>query len=255
MKEFLGRWMTPNYSAHGAQLDNINAMVHWLMLVLFVIWGALFVYMLFRFSAKRNPRAVYHGTKSHISTYGEVGVLVVEVILLVGFSIPAWSRWMTPPLQSTNNLEIRVVAEQFAWNIHYPGPDGKFARTDVKMVTASNPMGIDPSDPNAKDDVSSLNQLHLEVNRPVRLSITSKDVIHSFGLPVMRVKQDATPGMISPVHFTPVRANNGEKWEIACAQLCGLGHYRMRGELFVHSQQDFQKWISTQPSAISNISQ
>jgi len=123
------------------------------------------------------------------------------------------------------------------------------------MVTASNPLGIDPSDPNAKDDVSSLNQLHLEVNRPVRLSITSKDVIHSFSLPVMRVKQDATPGMISPVHFTPVRANNGEQWEIACAQLCGLGHYRMRGQLFVDSQQDFQQWLSSEPTAISNISE
>src|SRR5688500_4824514 len=129
MKEFLAKYMPPDYSAHGAELDAINAYVHWLMLILFVVWGALFAYMLWRFRASRNARANYHGTKSHLSTYGEVGVAVIEVILLVGFSIPAWYRWTQRPPLDSNPLEIRVVAEQFAWNVHYPGPDNVFGKT------------------------------------------------------------------------------------------------------------------------------
>ena len=249
MREFLAQWMPPDYSAHGAELDKINAYVHWLMLILFVVWGLLFAYMLVRFRASQNKKASYHGLQSHVTTWGEGAVVVLEVILLVGFSIPAWSRWTTTPTKAQNPMEIRVVGEQFAWNIHYPGKDGIFGRTDVKLVSSSNPLGIDASDPNAKDDVATINQLHLEVNRPIIIQITSKDVIHSFSLPVMRVKQDATPGMTVPVHFTATKAiPEGETWEIGCAQLCGLGHYRMKGMFFVHDRANLDKWLAEQPT-------
>jgi cytochrome c oxidase subunit II len=254
MKEFLAQYMPPDYSKHGPELDALNANVHWLMLVLFVIWGLLFLYMLRRFRAGRNPKASYHGTRSHLSTYAEAGVAVVEVILLVGFSIPMWSRWTRTPEPKQNPLEVRLVAEQFAWNIHYPGPDGVFGKSNVKLVSASNPLGLDPADPHAKDDVTTLNQLHLEVNRPVILRITSKDVIHSVFLPYMRVKQDAIPGMQIPVHFTPVRTSGAEMWEVACAQLCGLGHYRMKGQYLVHSGAEFDKWMKEQVPFVSTIS-
>ena len=105
-----------------------------------------------------------------------------------------------------------------------------------------------------KDDITTLNQLHLEVNRPVLIRITSKDVIHSFSLPYMRVKQDAVPGMEVPVHFTPIKVSGKETWEIACAQLCGLGHYRMRGQYEVQTKADFDKWMAEQVPLISQIS-
>jgi len=243
MKEFLAQYMPTDASAHGPQLDSLNAMVHWLMVVLFVGWALYFLYVLYRFRASRHPEASYTGAKSHFSSYAEAGVAIVEVILLVGFSIPAWSRWVSPPPPGANPLEIRVVAQQFAWNIHYPGPDGRFGRTEESLVSASNPIGLDRTDPNAKDDITTINQLHLEVNRPVEIRLSSLDVIHSFFLPVMRVKQDAIPGMEIPVRFTPVKTNGEETWEIACAQLCGLGHYRMRGMLTVDSKEDFEAWM------------
>jgi cytochrome c oxidase subunit II len=254
MREWLGYYMPPDYSAHGGALDQLQANVHWLMLILFVGWGLLFAYMLMRFRASKHPKAVYHGTHSHISTYAEAGIAVVEVILLVGFSIPLWYRWTKPPTPDKNPLELRVVGEQFAWNIHYPGPDGVFGKADVNHVTSSNPLGLDPADPNAKDDVATLNQMHLEVNRPVIIRLSSKDVIHSFFLPYMRVKQDATPGMEVPVHFTAVKTSGTETWEIACAQLCGLGHYRMKGQYQVHSKADFEKWMREQVPVVSQIS-
>jgi len=210
-----------------------------------VIWGALFLFMLVRFRASRNPRANYHGTRSHLSTYAEAGVAVIEVILLVGFSIPAWYRWTKRPPPETNPLEVRAVGEQFAWNFHYPGGDNVFGKSEAKLVSPTNPLGLDPNDPNGKDDVATVNDLRLEVNRPVVIRIASKDVIHSFYLPVMRVKQDATPGMETPIHFTPVRVSTAnDVWEIGCAQLCGLGHYRMKGKFEVHSKEDFAKWMS-----------
>ncbi len=254
MEKLLAQWMPVDASEHGRELDRLIGVVHWLMLILFVVWSLYFLYVLWRFNARRSPKASYHGAQTHVSTYAEAGVALVEVVLLVGFSIPAWYRWTKPPGQEKNPLEIRVVGEQFAWNVQYPGADGIFGRRDVKLVTSSNPLGLDLTDPHAKDDIVTLNQLHLEQDRDTVIHVTSKDVIHSFKLPVMRAEQDAIPGVEIKIHFKPIKNNdNGDKWEIACAQLCGLGHYRMRGEIHVHKKSDFDKWLSTEPKAASSI--
>jgi cytochrome c oxidase subunit 2 len=256
MKDWLGYYMPPDYSAHGAELDALSAYVHWLMLALFIGWGLLFTFMLLRFRAAKHPKAVYHGTKSHASKYAEFAVFAIECVLLFGISIPAWSRWTTRPTGAQKAMEIRVVAEQFAWNVHYPGADGVFGKTDVNHVSSDNPLGLDVTDPHAKDDIATLNDLRLQVKRPVVIQLTSKDVIHSFSLPYMRVKQDSIPGMQVPVHFTPVKTTaEKQKWEIACAQLCGLGHYRMKGFFQVHTKADFDAWMSAQTPVAASISQ
>jgi cytochrome c oxidase subunit II len=151
---------------------------------------------------------------------------------------------------------VQVTGEQFAWNIHYAGPDGKFGRTDVKLLDLqSNPLGLDREDPAAKDDVTTLNQLYLPVNKPVVVRLRSKDVIHAFGVPEFRVKQDAIPGLTIPIWFVPntttaeMRAKTGKpefQYEIACAQLCGLGHARMRGFVTVQTAEEFQTWLDEQ---------
>ena len=123
------------------------------------------------------------------------------------------------------------------------GSRRKFGRTDIKFVSADNPLGLDRTDPAGKDDVTTINQLNLPVDRPVLVHLSSKDVIHSFGLYEMRVKQDAIPGLQIPVWFVPNRIGD---YEIACSQLCGLGHFRMRGFVTVQSQADFSKWFDEQ---------
>ena len=139
-------------------------------------------------------------------------------------------------------LTIRVVGQQFAWNIHYPGADGVFGATSVDLVDAEgNPLGVDRNDVFAKDDVTTVNQLHIPVDTPIRIELRSFDVVHSFSLPEMRVKQDAIPGMTIPLSFT---ATESGEWEIACAQLCGLGHYRMRGFFTVHDRGGFDAWMA-----------
>ncbi|HKB13725.1 MAG TPA: hypothetical protein VKD69_23820 [Vicinamibacterales bacterium] len=230
-------------SAHAAEIDQMTSLVHWLMAILFVGWGAFFVFVLFRFRKGANPTASYTGAKGKISKGLEVAVAVIEVILLVFYAIPAWAKRVKAFPTEKEALVVRVIGHQFAWEIHYPGPDGKFGRTDASLVSAENLIGIDRRDPDAKDDVVTSNQLNLPVDRTVLVHLSSQDVIHSFGLYEMRVKQDAIPGMSIPVWFIPTRIG---EYEIACSQLCGLGHFRMRGFVTVQSAADYQKWMNDQ---------
>jgi cytochrome c oxidase subunit 2 len=218
-------------------------LVHWLMIILLFIWSPFFIYTLIRFRKSRNPRANYYGTKSRLSSYLEVGVVASEAVLLLGFAFPIWSSLKNEFPSEKNTVVVHVVAEQFAWNIHYPGPDGIFGKRDINLVDPeTNPLGLDISDPNSKDDLTTINELHLPVGKSAIIHLSSKDVIHSFGLPVMRIKQDIIPGMSIPVWFKPTRTG---EFEIACAQLCGLGHYRMRGYLTIHTPEDYDEWFRT----------
>jgi cytochrome c oxidase subunit 2 len=230
-------------SAHAGEIDQMIALTHWLMLILFVGWGVYFVFVLFRFRRGANPKASYAGAKGKISKGTEVAVAIVEVLLLVFYAIPAWAKRVRAFPSENEAVVVRVVSEQFAWNVHYPGPDGRFGRTDIKLVSADNPLGLDRTDAAAKDDVTTINQLNLPVDRPVLVHLSTKDVIHSFGLFEMRVKQDAIPGMQIPVWFIPNRVG---QYEIACSQLCGLGHFRMRGFVTIQSAADYQKWFDDQ---------
>ena len=260
MTEWLG--LPALASANGGQIDALIGWTHVFMLVLFFGWGGFFAYTLVRFRRSRHPVANYSGAKTHTSSYLEGGVALVEAILLFAFSIPLWAARVNHVPSESEALVVEVTAEQFAWNVHYAGPDGKFGRTDIKLLDLQeNPLGIDRDDPAAKDDVTTLNQLYLPVNRPIVVRLRSKDVIHSFNIPEFRVKQDAVPGFTIPVWFVPsvttaeMRARTGNpefQYEIACAQLCGLGHYRMRGFITVLSTEEFQKWMSEQTSAAAD---
>ncbi len=300
-----------NAAEHGGRIDLLIGLLHVLMIVLFVGWGLFFLYTVFRFRRRAHPKADHDGVKSHASSYLEAVVALTEVALLVGLSIPFWSWKVNAAVTETpDTVKVRVIAQQFAWNIHYPGPDGKFGRTDIKLVNEqTNPIGLDrKGDPAAKDDIVTINQLHVPVNTPVICEVSTKDVIHSFSLPVMRVKQDTIPGMSIPVSFvatktsdqireelaktiplpakqkleglvamqdyngpdgkaivkkgrgvtdavakrlveagiTEVRVGPRVAAEIACAQLCGLGHYRMKGFLTIHEKSAYQAWLAEQ---------
>jgi cytochrome c oxidase subunit 2 len=251
MTEWLG--LPPLAAAHGGQIDNMIGLIHIFMLILFVGWGGFFLYAIVRFRQSRNPVADYKGVTSHRSTYLEVGVAVVEAVLLIGFAIPLWAARVDNLPPENEALLVQVTGEQFAWNVHYAGPDQVFGRTDVKLLDLqSNPLGLDRSDPAAKDDVTTVNQFYMPVNRPVIVRLRSKDVIHSFGVPELRVKQDAIPGLTIPIWFIPTvttaemrtRTGNAEfQYEIACAQLCGIGHARMRGFVTVQTAEEFQAWM------------
>ena len=143
----------------------MTVLTHWLMAILFVGWGAFFIYTLIRFRQGANPKASYTGVKSHSASYIEWAVAFVELVLIVAFAIPAWAARVDAFPRENEATVVRVVAEQFAWNVHYPGADGQFGRTDIKLVAADNPLGLDRTDPAAKDDFNSVNQLALPVRQ------------------------------------------------------------------------------------------
>jgi cytochrome c oxidase subunit 2 len=173
---------------------------------------------------------------------------------LFGTSIPFWSKQVEQLPTSADTLTINVSAEQFVWRFQYPGADGKFGKKDFKQLDKdSNPLGIDKADPNGKDDVVNMGEMFLPVNRPVVVRISAKDVIHSFGVPSMRLKQDAIPGLVVPISFTPTVTtaamreqlkNDKFEYEIACSQLCGIGHSKMRGRITVLDQDAYEKKLS-----------
>jgi len=240
MEKLYGWGLPFNASAHGAPIDLLIHVIHVAMFILGISWAIYLIIALVKFRSRPGHKATYKPNHFKTPTYIEVAIVIFEAVLLVGFSFPVIQQVQQHFPDKTKALEVRVIAEQFAWNIHYPGPDGQFGRTDIKLITATNLIGLDRSDTEAKDDITTINQLHIPVNKPVIAHLSSKDVIHSFFLPVMRVKQDVIPGQEIPIWF---EANKTGEFEIACAQLCGLGHYRMRGFFTVETEDEFQAWL------------
>ncbi len=239
INEFLG--MPPNNaSSHGYQIDHILEFCHWFMGALFVGWSAFFIYVLIRFRKRRQPGADHLGVRSGISTHLEFSVVLIEAVLLLGFAIPLWAKRVNQFPPGKDALLVHVVAQQFSFNYHLPGPDGQFGRRDISFESNSNPLGLDPNDPAGKDDIVTTGELHVPVNRPVVAELSSKDVIHDFFLPSMRIAGDAIPGSLIPVWFTPIKTGTDE---IICGQLCGLGHYGMKGTLVVDTPQDYEAWL------------
>jgi cytochrome c oxidase subunit 2 len=241
----VNRFLPPAASAHASEIDLVLTLVHVLMGVLFIGWSIYFVWVLVRFRAGRQPRADHAGASGRRVLATDVAVVVAESVLLLGFALPIWfSQTSAQPVAPVGgSTVVRVVAEQFAWNVHYPGDDGEFGATSATLITGTNPLGLDRASPRGQDDVVTVNQLHLPLDRPVVMQLSSKDVIHSFGVPAMRVKQDAIPGVLTPVWFTPTVAG---QYEIACSQLCGLGHFRMRGIVTVESLESFQTFLKSE---------
>ncbi|MDA1043694.1 MAG: hypothetical protein O3C57_00565 [Verrucomicrobia bacterium] len=203
--------------------------------------------LLIRFWSSRQAVANPAGLKSPVPHTLEVSVVIFEVILLVGFSIPLFAERIDrmPDPEDENVVECHVIAQQFVWNIHYPGPDRKFGKRESALIDSeSNPIGLDAAAEFAKDDIWILNELVLPVGSPTLIHLSSFDVVHCFALPEMRIKQDVVPGMANRVWFQPVKESGDRVWQIACAQLCGVGHYRMAGRLRIVSQSEFDAWYT-----------
>ncbi len=245
--------LPPLASEQGRHVDNLIIYVHWLMIALFVGWFAYFIYALIRFRRARNPRADYHGVRSHASSYLEGAVALIEGVLLVGIALPLWAKAVDKPPDKTKSTVVHVVGQQFNWNAMYAGPDGEFARQDMRFVSDTNLFGLDPSDPRSKScvQITGLGEMHVPVNKPVICYVTSKDVIHSFKVIAMRVTQDAIPGMRIPVWFTPTKEG---RYQINCAQLCGNSHFAMSsGMLVVESQPAYDKWLASKVGAATSF--
>ena len=190
----------------------------------------------YRDTGSKSDRAVY----SHGSNRLEVLWTVITAIIFISLGVMGQSVWASLRLHDApaGSYSVEVVAQQFQWNFHYAGRDGKFGRTDPQLIDDGtlNFVGLDSSDPSAADD-SVTSALAIPVNRPVELRLRSKDVIHNFWVPQLRFKQDLVPGMEIKVHFT---ANKVGKYELACAELCGQLHFKMKSYMLVLPEEEIQ---------------
>ncbi len=242
---FLG--IPDNFSAHGGQVDHLLDVVHWLMIVLFIGWVLFLVYAIFRFRSGASAKASYYGVRNHISSHLEIGIVILEAVLLLGFALPLW-RDRTDTWESVQKLDpvrVRVIGWQFGWTYHYPGEDGIFGRIDERKITSTSDPGIDLDDPNALDDFTT-SVLRIPVGRPAILNLASNDVIHNYAIVPMRIQQDAIPGREIPMWFTP---NETLETSVVCAQLCGEGHANMAGQMEVITESAFEEWFAGQSDA------
>ncbi|MDR7482530.1 MAG: cytochrome c oxidase subunit II [Armatimonadota bacterium] len=237
-------WLPPVASVHGVLIDRLFYSTLWITGAIFILVHAFLGYLVWRHGARGDERAAHwHEHRRLELTYTIVPA--VGLAVMVSMSAVVWSRIHSAPPADAMVVEVR--GEQFAWMARYPGPDGTFGRTDPRLIDLRrNPFGLDPADPAAADDVVS-RDLHLVVDRPVRVRVRARDVIHSFFIAEFRVKQDAVPGMTVETWFTPTRTGT---YEIACAELCGVGHYVMRGRVVVERQAAFDAWLGQQRPAL-----
>ena len=238
-------WLPPLASEHGAGIDS---MLRYLLITagaLLVAGHAALGYILWRFGGQ--PRVTYRmATPKQERTWSLIPIVLMTLIAEGGvfvIGLPVWAKFYNAA--PSDAVTVEITAEQFAWNIRYAGKDGVFGRTSPNLLSLDNPLGLDAGDPASHDDVLMIGLLYVPVNRPVQIRLRSKDVLHSFFLPFQRVKQDVVPGMTIPVWFVPTQEGD---YEIACAELCGFGHYQMRGLLRVVSEEEFERQLAELPT-------
>ncbi len=237
-------WLPQLASEHGAGIDRMFRYLFVTVGSLFVIGHLVLGYFILRFSRQEKISfrlASWKTERKWALIPAVVMALVAEGGILI-LGLPVWGK-VYGSSAPQNAVTIEVTAEQFAWNVRYPGKDGAFGRTEAKLITLDNVLGLDPSDPAGKDDILLLNEIWAPVDAPVHIKLRSKDTIHSLFLPNFRFKQDAVPGMTMEFWFVPTRTGT---FEIACSELCGLGHYTMRGLFHVVSKEQFGTWLAGQ---------
>jgi cytochrome c oxidase subunit 2 len=236
-------WLPAGASAAAGWIDHQFALTFVIMGIVFVAAQFSLGYIVWKYRDGPSAPPVSY---SHGSTKLEVAWTLLTTILFVGLNLMGSSVWASQRFDSAEPgaMQVEVTGMQFAWYFRYPGPDGKFGATSPKLMDPSAggeaAVGLNTSDPASKDDVVT-GTMYLPVDREVDVSLRAVDVIHSFFVPNLRFKQDAVPGLNIHMHFKPTVIG---EYEIACAELCGLGHYKMHGMVHVVSEEDFDKWLA-----------
>ena len=237
---FFFKWGMPELASNRGGLDSLYYVILGITGVAYIVIQSLLGFYIWKYSDRPGAEGVYWHDSHKMEVGWTVGTAAILIpIVMIGLRL--WNGVFSPP--PPNALEVEVVGAQFQWDMRYPGPDGVFGRVRPELISLANLLGVDPDDPASADDFSLTNQLVLPVDRPVVLHLRSKDMQHSFFLPQHRVKQDLQPGMNIQTWFIPTELG---EYEIACAELCGLGHYRMRGFLTVMEPDAFENWLVEQ---------
>lgn len=239
---FLSPWYFTPIASNWSTIDGTISLTFWVTGVVFVAVNLFMAYCVMRFRYRKEKRSEYEPENKKLEAW-LVGLTAVGVAAMLAPGLAVWAKFVNVPEEAS---VVEAVGQQWHWSYRFPGKDGKLGTVDARHVSDKNPFGMNPDDPNGQDDVLiSSPELHLPIDKPVKVLLRSKDVLHDFAVAQLRVKMDMVPGLVSYVWFTPTRTGN---FDVLCEELCGVGHYTMRGKLIVEEERAFQTWLSSYPT-------
>jgi len=239
---FASPWWFTDIAADWGSIDFTINVTFWVTGFVFIAVNLFLAYCVYKFRQKDGHKAVYE-PENHKLEVGLSAITALGVVAMLAPGLFVWASIVTVPEDAT---EYEVMGQQWQWAFRYPGADGALGYAETALVTESNPFGINTEDPRGQDDIVVLGpNMHLPVNQPVKALLRSNDVLHNYTVPQFRVKMDLVPGMVSYLWFDP---NKVGTYDILCEELCGIGHYAMRGSIVIDEQADFDVWLAAQPT-------
>ena len=234
-------WWTPIASNWG-YIDDTIIVTFWVTGVVFVAVLLFTAYCVYRFRYQEGRRSEYKPEDTKLEWW-LTGLTTFGVVIMLAPGLFVWNQFVTVP---EGAAEFEVVGQQWQWSFRFPGKDGVLGTTDVRYINDENPFGLNPTDPNGQDDILiEDSEAHLPIGQPIKVLMRSIDVLHNFAVPEFRAKMDMVPGMVTSFWFTPTRTGT---FDILCFELCGIGHYLMRGNIVVEEESAFQAWLLEQPT-------
>ncbi|QIO34758.1 cytochrome c oxidase subunit II [Bradyrhizobium sp. 1(2017)] len=232
-------WWTP-IATNWAYIDHTINITFWITGFVFVAVIAFMAYCVLRFHHKEGRRADYNPENKRLEWWLSVGT-GVGVAAMLAPGLVVWHQFVTVPADAT---EVEVMGQQWQWSFRLPGKDGKLGTSDVRNIASDNPMGLNRDDPHAQDDVVIENgDLHLQLEKPIKVLLRSVDVLHDFYVPEFRAKMDMVPGMVTYFWIKPIRTGT---FDVLCAELCGAAHYQMRAKVIVDEEREYHAWLEQQ---------
>lgn len=241
-------WLTPIASNWGT-IDAIINLTFWITGFVFVAVNLFMAYAIYKYRYNKNRRARYEPENIKLENW-LIGLTGIGVIAMLAPGLFVWASFITVPEGAD---EVEVLGQQWQWSYRYPGADGILGTVDTVFISPDNPFGMNPEDPNGLDDVLVTSQeMHLPIDRPVKILLRSKDVLHDYSVAQFRVKMDMVPGSVTYIWLTPTLLGS---YEILCEELCGIGHHVMRGRVVVDSQADYNNWLASQSTYADTLAE
>ena len=234
-------WFTPIASNWGS-IDDTISITFWVTGFVFVAVNLFMAYAVWRYRYRKEAQADYEPENKKLEWW-LIGLTSAGVVAMLAPGLVVWAQFVNVPADAA---VFEVVAQQWHFSYRFPGKDGVFGTVNSRFISDSNPFGMNADDPNGQDDVLiNSNEVHFPVDKPVKVVLRSKDVLHNFAVAQLRVKMDMVPGMVPYIWFTPTRTGT---FDVLCQELCGIGHFTMRGKFVVDEQDAFETWINSYPT-------
>jgi cytochrome c oxidase subunit 2 len=239
---YVSPWYFTPVASNWGTIDDTIAVTFWVTGFVFVAINLFMAFAIFRYRYNKDRRAAYQPENKRLEWW-LLALTTVGVAAMLAPGLFVWAKFVNVPEDAA---VVEVVGQQWHFSYRLPGKDGKLGTVDARYVNSENPFGMNPDDPNGQDDILVASpELHLPVGKPVKMLLRSKDVLHNFSVAQIRVKMDFVPGLVTHMWFTPTRTGN---FDLLCEELCGIGHFAMRGRMIVQDDRAFQAWLGGYPT-------